>query len=169
MEHPFGPGFADTMFAPGPATDDLKRAFAEVLLRMPDDPYGAARLVEPHMGKAQFISAYWLHDPLVVAHMETTYAVKGAAAVIPTKDEFAASVLKLAHEYKTADSKLDFLKLFASVVGYIEKPSGMGGGNTTINNTVNKVMIVHKNDNRRLAVADRVAHQARLVNDASSS
>jgi hypothetical protein len=153
------------MFPPGDDTDALKRAFAVALCRNPNEPYQAARQIEPNAGRASYIAAYWPGDPLVMSHMEKVSVDQGAAAFLPTKEEFAKRVLDASQEITRHDVKLDYMKLFAAVMGYVEKPSDRPNVNVAI---VNKVMAVPRYPNKEDARHAIAAQQAKLINAASA-
>lgn len=111
-----------------------KEAFARALMRNPMFPDKAAREVESRVTHISYILTHWQYDAEVNRLMAEVLETEGVRAKVPTKDEFAASLITEANECRDKETKLDYYKLFASVMGYVEKPSA-----TTINNTVNNV------------------------------
>lgn len=146
--------------------EKVKRAFAAALLKTPMDPVRAAASVEPRSAYVNFILANWQFDPDVQEYMRQLREDKGAEAAIPSKEEFAAQLYKDANECRDKSTKLDYMKLFAEVMGFKVKPA-----ETIINNN-NTV------DNRRVVMmppppsiddweAAAIESQAKLVNAAS--
>lgn len=153
------------LFPPGEDTDALKARFAVAFCRNPNDAYQAAKQIEANPGRASYMAAYWPADPYVIERMERETIDRGSAAFLPTKDEFALKVWQLAEESRTADAKLNFLKLFGSTMGYVEKPAERGNVNVAIVNKVMSVPVFADKDEARHAIA---AQQAKLINSASA-
>lgn len=129
-------------YTPAEATAK-KRAFAAALMLDPMHRDRAAMAVETRSTHVSYILSQWQFDNEVNAFMEAMYAEKGAKSKIPTKDEFAASLIIEANECRDKETKLDFLKLFASVMGYVEKPAAVSvTTNNTLNNVKNNVIIL---------------------------
>jgi len=120
---------------------DKKRAFALAFMRYPTDPARAAREVETRSAYISFILNNWQFDDEVQAYMleiREQSRNTGTAPELPSKEQFAATLWKEAQECRTKDTKLDYLKLMASVMGYIEKPSNV----TNINNTMDNRKVI---------------------------
>lgn len=155
------------MFEDGPETDALKCRFAEAFLRQIDDAYAAAKTVVPDMSRATYIATNWPDDPFVVAEMDRLSIERGAAATLPTKEEFAAKLLEQATETKSSATKLDYYKLFASVMGYVEKPTDKAPTvNVAIMNKVMRVPRERTDDEARERIA---SNQARLINASANA
>jgi hypothetical protein len=111
----------------------LKKLFAAAWLRMPDNPFAAAREVDPeNPGKQYYISQHWINDPVVIAEKEKLVAHYGPVARVPSKEELALEVYR--RECKDDAQKLQYLKFFAQLMGYTEEAEG--GRPININNMV---------------------------------
>lgn len=106
-----------------------KREFAANFLKSPLDPYAAAYATDPRPQYAMWITNTWQFDADVQTFMKELRDEHKTAASIPTKEEFAALLIADAQKCRNSSDRLDYYKLFGSVMGYIEKPAG-----TTINN-----------------------------------
>lgn len=148
------------MFPPGEETDELKRQFAVALLDNPRDPYSAAATFESDPGRAQYIAMNWPNDALVIATMREAFEEGIGGEALPTKEEFALTLWDQARETKSATTKLDYLKLFASVMGYVEKPTEKASVNVAVVNKVMAVPVAAPEDVRSIIRAQ----QAKLVN-----
>lgn len=112
-----------------------KREFAAAFLQFPNDPSRAASMIEARVAHKSYIVLYWPHDAEVQVFMNEIMKSKGAVASVPEdKYQFARQIYLDALECKDKDTKLDYFKLFADVMGYIEKNKG-----TTINNNNNMI------------------------------
>jgi hypothetical protein len=124
-----------------PNASDLKERFAVAWLKC-GDPVNAAWQVFPiaTMGwERSYISSNWTKDADVLAakekHAETT---SSPGDLLPDKEAFARKILDDSVNWEP-DDKVKAWKLYADVMGLIEKPG------TTINNqpvTENRVMVV---------------------------
>ena len=147
-------------------SDDLKREFALRLLEARGDAHAAALRVEPHdVATRLFLLTECPTDPIVLNEMDRLIAERGHAAFLPDKHALAAAIFERANKSKSADDAFKGFKLYADVMGYIEKPG------TTINNnsvTDNRSVVVVRDFGsdddweRKL-----VAQQTRLIEDAS--
>lgn len=128
------------MFYDEATTVELKKAFGAALLRHPNNPYSAAREIEPteSVGRANYIVQNWMDDPIVIAAGGARVAELGARAGLPTKDELALKVYR--EDVKDPAIKLAYYKFVGELLGFIEK-SGGGGVNVNILNAP-KVMMV---------------------------
>lgn len=148
------------LFPAGEETDALKLRFAKAYARNPKDAYAAARTIEADYGKAQHMASNWPSDPIVLEYLAEQSEVDPDK--LPTKDEFAAELLKQARETNSSAVKLDYMKLFATVMGYVEKPRE---ATTNVNvAVVNKVMRVPRSRTDDEARERIAANQARLIN-----
>lgn len=133
----------DTQYYTPEEATAKKKAYALELLRDPFHRDKAAMAVESRSTHVSYILTHWQFDNEVNRFMEEAYQERGAKATIPTKDEFAASLIREANECRDKETKLDFLKLFASVMGYVEKPAAVSvTTNNTLNNVKNNVIIL---------------------------
>lgn len=145
---------------------EAKAKFAERLLRRPQAAFEVAcELFGPmETGRALKASAEWPNDPYVLEIQAELIEEHGEKHFLPTKEEFARKVIDYADTIRSAEDKLKAYRLYAEVMGYIEKPG------VVVNNNVDnrRVMIVkdHGNDDdweRRLA-----NQQKRLTTDAAA-
>lgn len=130
-----------TPLYPEPTATLLKKLFAAALLRNPDNPFEAAREVEPHFGKAHVIATTWTEDDTVVQERSRLVAALGPISQVPTKEQFAAEIYKKAGTAKPGSEQLSYYQFFAKVMGYIEAPGRGDGVNLQIINQ-QKTMIV---------------------------
>lgn len=140
-----------------------KRAFAMALLLDPFHADKAAKSIETRAPHLAYIMAHWQFDNEVNAIMEAAFLEKGAAAKIPTKDEFAASLITEANDCRDKETKLDFLKLFASVMGYVEKPAAVKIENNTLNNVKNNVILMPAPRDGQSMEAELMEYQRQLT------
>ena len=122
---------AQTALYSEPHATLLKKLFAAAWLRMPDNPFAAAREVEDHTGRSIYIGQRWVNDEIVLAEKARLQAVLGPISKVPTKEQFAAEVYLQAKECKTQGDKLAYLKFFADVIGYVERAGN--GSNINVN------------------------------------
>lgn len=123
---------------------EQKHAFAEAWLRHPKDPFAAARDVfGADTGRALIVAQTWTLDVEVLAHQQRLIDEHGARSFLPTKEEFARRVLDATDALNDSvlafEDKLKGYKLFAEIMGYIEKPGPTINNNPT---TINRVMVV---------------------------
>jgi hypothetical protein len=102
---------------------ELKRQFAEVWLTLPDDPFKAAcNLFGSDYGKASFVAQKWVIDPEVLAFTKAILKERGPKAFLPTKEDLAHKVFKSAENAFEDKDKATLYKLYAEIMGFIEKP-----------------------------------------------
>lgn len=143
-------------------TDDDKRTFAENFVKN-GDAYAAARAVSPQcMSTASMIAMQWPTDAGVLSHMSDVIAERGEYGDLPTKEDFALKLWHQADEARSPGVKLDFYKLFATVMGYVEKPAERP--TTNVNVIVNKVMQVRRSGSDEEARERIASNQAKLIN-----
>lgn len=128
-----------------------KEAFGIALALSPDDAFKAACAVfGDDSGGALKASQTWLKDPVVIAAKLKFIEDNGRAADLPTKDEFAAEVLKMARQ-KSDDGqrfiydgkdRLAAYKLAAEVMGYMPKPGSINLNQVNNDNRTQNVMYV---------------------------
>jgi len=109
----------------------IKPRLADAFLKYPFDIPGAMRSVEPRVTHHPFLASLQ-YDPELNQLMRERNNQEGAKSTLPTKEEFAATIWNDAAKARTSDVKLDFYKLFASVMGYVEKPGNPSGNTTNI-------------------------------------
>jgi hypothetical protein len=112
----------------------LKVAFALALLRHPNNPYDAAREIEPTApGRANWIVNSWLHDEAVLQLMGKHIADVGVArSGLPSKEELAQTIYKEAADVKDKTTRLSYYRAVADIMGYTTK-SGININNNVIN------------------------------------
>jgi len=144
-----------------PHATALKKLFAAALLRNPDNAWNAAREVEEHPGRANFIATRWIDDETVLAEKGRLLSVMGPIAKVPTKEEFAAELYRSAGECKSASDKLSYLKFFSDVMGFVERGTGNGVTVNLLNQQKTMIVPVAASDEEWEIAA--VAHQKRLA------
>jgi hypothetical protein len=110
----------------------FKKLFATALMRNPANPFACAREIETDESRVRQMAIEWPTDPDVAEYRRELLAVRGVAAQVPSKEEFAVHVYD---ELKTAPAKdrLAYMQFFARLMGFIDdKASGVnvniGGG-----------------------------------------
>lgn len=102
---------------------DQKLAFARAILKNPDC-FAAALSVVPDTGKALQIANQWPTDPIVIAEKHRIVEDEGPRSLLPTKEQQAADIYKMATDLKVAEEdRLKAHRLYAEVMGHIEKPT----------------------------------------------
>ena len=122
-------------------TRSLMRQYALELAKDPAEPYDAARALWPHdTGNAVYVWQNWPNLPEIQAYIRAVHKVVGVAGQLPTEDEYALNLWKLAKDAPDEDTRLKYLRLFAEATGQLKRPGGDGGG-ITVNQ--NRVMVVN--------------------------
>ena len=142
-----------------------KREFAAVLMKQPVyDITGAVRMGESRLTHQNYIArSNWHFDAQVNEFMKELRTDIGLAAIIPTKEEFAAKLYSDISGLRDAEVKLDYYKLFASIMGYIEKPNNPTG-NTSVLVQQNVLVMPALQDDENYQ-AKIIEHQRSLVNE----
>lgn len=155
------------LFPDNDETTAYKTRFAEELLRNPDQPFLAAQAVfGTDTGKALYISSNWLNDPFVEDEKIRLVKAKGQRAFLPTKEDYAREVWRLAMAERTPiEDKRYLLSLYGDVMGYKQRAEQPGIA-VNVNNH-NRVMIVkdHGSDADWELQAQRQQH--RLANESA--
>lgn len=121
-------------------TREKKRQFAIELAKDPAEPWEAARRVAPHnTSHVVYMYENWPNDPEIKAYIAAVHSVVGIAGQLPTSEEYALNLWKLAKNAKDDEIRLKYLRLYAETMGELKRPTGDGGG-IVINQ--NKVMVV---------------------------
>jgi len=142
---------------------EKKREFAAALMRFNTDPVKAAREVESRVMHFNYILQNWQYDNEVNNYMKEIRDAGGLASTIPTKEEFAATIYREGSDIRAADIKLDYFKLFAQVMGFIEK----GGVNVnTTNNVITQrnVVVLPQQIPAKELEAELMEQQRNLIN-----
>lgn len=153
---------------------DDKIRFAEGLLKAGSE-YGAAVKVaiqvfgdgSPRVGMA---SHYWPSDPIVLAHMQTALATQPDGAYLPTREELALKIHRKAEACDEAKDAVVLWKLFADIMGYIQRPE-TNIGNVQVNNNIveSRVLVVKDYGSIDNYMEKAAAQQAKLVEDVNAS
>lgn len=120
------------MYEDNDTTRLMKTRFAVAWLKQPDNPFAAARELEPDRPGAQYwISTHWIHDEFVLSERARIYAENGAVSRVPTKEDFALTI----YQYKAKDdaTQLAYYKFFAELMGYTGKRDGEGVPGVNVN------------------------------------
>lgn len=142
----------------------LKIRFAEATLRIPENSFLAAQSVfGTEIGRALFAHTHWVSDPEVMAEKANLLNQNGARHFLPTKEETAREIWKVAVNERTPiEDKARMFSLFSDVMGYKEQAVKNSGG-ITVNN--NKVMIVKDFGSDSDWERESAAQQHRLTNN----
>ena len=117
---------------------ELKSQYAALLLKFPDDPFKAAKILfEPDWGKSLMVAREWPSDPFVIEQKKAILSEHGETSFLPTKSEIARELHAIARLENDTDYRLKAYELFSKIMGFIEKP-----GATFNNISQNNVMIV---------------------------
>lgn len=156
---------AVTLFAPGAETDALKTKFAIAILRNPDHPFQAGcEVFGEDTGKALYVANNWLSDDFVEAEKRRLLADKGARSFLPSKEDLARAVWRMANDDRTpVEEKRKFFDLFADIMGHKERPAQSG---INVNVTQNRVMIVKDHGDDATWEKRALAQQHQLANGA---
>lgn len=126
-----------------------KEQFAELLLRE-NEPFKVALVLYPDdTGRALEIAHKWPIDQQVLAFQQSLKDAEGEITFLPTKADTARLAWTVARNEERYDGETrhKFLKLYAEIRGFIEKPAL--NVNQTNNVIQNNVMVVrdHGTDN----------------------
>ncbi len=154
------------MFADDAATKALKTKFAIALLRQPDDAFKAGvDVFGADTGRALYAAQNWINDAFIDAEKIRLLKEKGARAFLPSKEEYAREVWKLANEARTPiEDKRHLMALFGDIMGYKTQAEKAG---VNVNITQNKVMIVKDHGSDAEWERKAAAQQHRLTNGAT--
>lgn len=147
--------------------EKYKIQFARELLNYPENPFKAGLAVfGADTGKALKACTLWVHDDFVIKEIAKLKEENPNIGDLPTKEDFARAVIKRAEALPLLEVE-DYVKLarlYADVMGYIEKPQ------TTINTNLitNKVMVV-KDHGTDEAWERRLLEQQRSLKDANAT
>jgi len=141
----------------------LKTKYAEALLREPDNAFKAGcDVFGSDTGRALYIASKWINDEFVLREKARLIQGKGARAFLPTKEDYARELWKLATNERTPiEDRKGLFALFGDAMGYREAPSKNTGG-ITINN--NKVLLVRDFGDDAAWEAKAAAQQHQLTN-----
>lgn len=148
-------------------TDDQKREFALRYLEYRRDASKAASRLFPYDIAARSAAVIDLpYDPLVNETIDELITKFGHEHFLPGKHELAAKIFDVAESARETDDKVKALKLYADVMGYVEKPGTVVNNN--LSQTVNKVMVLREHGSEEEWEA-RLVEQQRRLSHASTS
>lgn len=121
---------------------ELKEQFAKILLKNPENPFEAALKIFPEdVNTALQIATEWPADPLVINATNDILEDEDELSFLPNKAKLARHIWgKLDGEYICNEDYVKLAKLYAEVLGFIEKPQT--NINANISAVSNRVMIV---------------------------
>ena len=126
------------MSPPEENEDELKQAFAMLLLKTPSDPFKAALSLFPNnTNRALWIAQNWPADILVLkSQREIIDEDDGELSFLPTKADFLGLVWdKMNTEFIDNEDFAKLGKLYADSRGFIKKPETLiDMSNKTVNN-----------------------------------
>lgn len=140
-----------------------KREFAAALMRNPLSPDKAVREVESRLPHISHILQNWQYDADVNQYMRELRDIEGVSASIPTKEQFAAKLYMEANECRTKDMALDYYKLFAEVMGFVDKGRGTTINNNSVLNQRN-VLVMPQMRQANEIEGELVEQQKQLIN-----
>lgn len=148
---------------------ELKLKFAAALLRYPSDAFKAGlEVFGTDTGRALYVASHWINDPIVNAEKQRILEDDGEMFGLPTKADVARKAWDLANAERPMEDKdrLELLKFYASLRGFVEKPKeSTGEGNTNV--IAQNVMIVRDHGSND-EWADKVRRQQeKLLQDAN--
>lgn len=110
----------------------------------------------------------WIYDRTVIDELDRLNK-EDMPEDLPTRAQQARDIYNLAQDpSKAVDDRLKAHKLYAEVMGFIQKPlPGAGGGNTFIDNR-RVIMMPAPPASIEDWEAEAIEHQAKLVSDAAS-
>lgn len=146
-------------------TEELKRQFAAQLLHNDGDPFKAAfAICGDNTGLALQIGRAWANDSFVLAEQKRLLGTNDAKSFLPAKEHQARDIYKLAtDETKEPEDRLKAHRLYAEIMGHIEKPVA-GAGINVLNQGVMIVKDAGTDDEWQKRV---VAQQRALVSNAT--
>jgi hypothetical protein len=102
---------------------EQKTKFAEAWLRDPDHPIDAARIVFNDLGIALQVGSTWVNDPFVLAEKARLFIELGPKNFLARKEDQAREIYKICLNDKlSTDDRLKAHRLYAEIMGHIEKP-----------------------------------------------
>lgn len=149
------------------ADDLLKEAFVRAWLRTGDPFKAGLATFTSDSGRAMRASWEWPVDATVLQMRAEIIAEDGERAGLPTKEEMALEVYRVAQNAETTEDKLAAYELAGKMLGYIERPSvSITNDNRSV--TVNRVMAYkdHGDDDawERAVASNQKALAATVVN-----
>lgn len=152
---------------------ERKRKFAALARVRPDTTEGrfeAASLSFPKDADTALVykaAEEYPFDPIVLEEKARLAKVEPLDQ-LPTKAQQARDIYNIAMGAKSESDRLAAHKLYADLMGYVQKPlENTGGGNTTYNDNRSVILLPRRSTNIDEWEAEAVEHQARLVADAA--
>lgn len=130
------------MSGPWDTERELKRAFALAMLKKPlvkpQDSYDlATMLYGGDTVSAMRAGSSWPADPEVLQFKDELLKEHGASFFLPSKEEIARDILAVVNEKydnghlrHNAKERQQLYRLYCEIMGYIEKPTTKGKGET---------------------------------------
>lgn len=145
-------------------TDKLKKEFAAQLLRNDGDGFKAAFAVcGSDTGLALQIGREWPKDTAVLAEQARLLTTSDAKTFLPSKEQQARDVYAMAtDQLKAIEDRLKAHRLYAEIMGHIEKPSAGAG----INILTQGVMVVRDAGSDADWQAKALTQQRKLTDNA---
>lgn len=144
---------------------ELKRQFAEALIKNDDDAFRAALSLFPQVGKALQVANAWKNDDVVKQFRADALNSVDAALLLPSKEKQAFDIYAIATNTSIApEDRLKAHRLYAEVRGFIEKPQA--GGNLNVLNQ--GVMLVRDHGSDDDWEAKATEQQRKLISNATS-
>lgn len=117
--------------------EEAKARFGALLLKTPNDAFGAALKLYPgDTSRCLIIARSWPTDPIVVDAMTGKVEREGELAQLPDRVELAKKVWDRLNGEMEPEEFVKVAKLYAEIRGYIEKPGVTVNNNTQVNNRV---------------------------------
>lgn len=143
-----------------------KIAFAAALLKWPTDPFKAAFSVFSDTGTAMQVAVQWRNDPVVLAEQSKLLEVEGPKPFLPTKEDQARDIYDIATaSIYDSEVRLKAHRLYAEVMGFIEKPAAPMVNTGTITQCV---MIVPDKGTDKEWEKKTIEQQRKLIEHASN-
>lgn len=141
-----------------------KYDYAIALLKTPDDPFKAALAVFPYdTAKALAVSKEWPRDEEIIGLCDKLIQDEGEGAFLPTKEDLARAVFKRAERSLEDADAFKGYKLYADIMGHVEKPGTTVNNNTLVDNR--RVMVVTDHGTDDEWEAKVLAQQTKLIED----
>lgn len=144
--------------------DELKKKFADELLKNPGDPFPIALALFPdNTNRALRVATEWPQDIVVLEYIANVKKEKREEDYLPTKADLCRKIWdKLDKPFVYSEDFVKLAKLYADIMGYIEKPqTNIKVDNTTVNN---KVMVVKTCESDNEWEQRALRQQEKLIN-----
>lgn len=156
------------------ASVELKRKYAVLLRERPETDAGrfeAACILFPDQEDTQLclrIIQEWHRDPVVMTEL-AALAKAESADELPSREQQARDVYRLASDNtKGVNERLNAHKLYADIMGFVQKPGAAAGGNVYVD--ARRVMLIPAPANSLDDWESQATkHQSGLVIDAAAT